>query len=229
MKSKLKSLVLLSAGLDSTVNLFLAREKTEVLRAVTFDYGQRAAIKELSCARTLAQALQIDHQVISLPFFKEFQNSSLLNSQLGIPVGAQIEIDDLKTSQKSAQSVWVPNRNGIFLNIAAGIAESLGADTVVPGFNIEEATTFPDNTQEFMAAVSKSLYFSTANHIEVKCFTTAMNKIEIVHEGQRLGVDWTKAWPCYFAEDQWCGQCESCQRARRAFAKNNIPWEGLRG
>lgn len=217
-----KSVVLLSGGMDSTVNLMAAREQSEIVLALTFDYGQRAASKEKEVTANLTKKFGISHLVLSLPFFQDFGGSSLTDEKKDIPVGQNVSIDDLKTSQASAKSVWVPNRNGIFLNIAAGFAESLKADWIVPGFNKEEAATFPDNSQAFLEATTNSLKFSTANQVQVKCFTTDLSKTEIVKLGEKLKVDWQWMWPCYFSGAQWCGECESCQRSKRALMANGI-------
>ncbi len=179
----MKSVVLLSGGMDSTVNLLAAREQSEVVLALTFDYGQRASQKEKEVTAKLTSHLKIPHLILSLPFFSQFGNSSLTDLQKTVPTGQQVSIDDLKTSQETAKSVWVPNRNGIFLNIAAGFAETLGADWIVPGFNKEEAVTFPDNSEAFLEASTDALRFSTSNKVQVKCFTTSLSKTEIVEFG----------------------------------------------
>lgn len=216
-------MVLLSGGLDSSVNLLAAREQAEVVLALTFDYGQRASVREIAAAKKMATHFQIPHEVVALPFFKNWGQSSLTDHQKAVPTGNQVSIDDMKTSTQTAKSVWVPNRNGVFLNIAAGFAESLGADAIIPGFNREEAATFPDNSQAFLEAMTNTLRFSTSNKVQVKCLTTDLNKSEIVQLGVRLGMDWSWIWPCYLSGPKWCGQCESCQRAKRAFAQNQVP------
>ena len=220
---KQKAVVLLSAGLDSSVNLFEALEKMEVVLALTFDYGQKAARREIESAAKICRQLRLTHKVVSLPWFKDFNRSSLLVDSQEVPTGTAVQIDDLKTSKESAKSVWVPNRNGIFLNIAAAFAEALDAGIVVPGFNAEEAVTFPDNSEAFMKKLDQSFSYSTSNQVRVECFTVAMNKIEIVKRGDELQVPWHLTWPCYFSRDKWCGQCESCLRAKRAFTAADIP------
>jgi 7-cyano-7-deazaguanine synthase len=220
----MKSVVLLSSGMDSTVNLYAAQKQGPVLLALTFDYGQRAAAREISQSQRLCQELGIRHQVVSLPFFSDLGKSSLVDKTIQLPA---VAIDDLETSIKSAQSVWVPNRNGIFLNIAAGFAESLEAEQIVPGFNKEEALTFPDNSKEFMLESTRALAFSTANKVRVQCYTVDLNKTQIVSLGQSLGVNWSQIWPCYQDLTNWCGQCESCQRARRAFVANGVNIENF--
>ena len=215
-------LVLLSSGIDSTVNLYQAKKVGSVALALTFDYGQRARVQEADRAQKMTQELGIPHQVIALPFFKQMATTSLLDKKKNVPRGNEVKIDDLKTSQATAKAVWVPNRNGIFLNIAAGIAEAMGVSVVVPGFNKEEASTFPDNSEPFMAAVTNALTFSTANKVRIECFTSGFSKTAIVKKGNELNVNWKNVWPCYQSLERWCGECESCQRAKRAFKANDV-------
>ncbi len=217
-----KSLVLLSAGLDSTVNLYEARLCSQVIGALTFDYGQRAARQEVAMAQAHCAALGISHQVVRLDFFKSFTQTALINTDAKVPVGTSVEIDDMATSTETAKAVWVPNRNGIFLNIAAGFAEGMKADWIVPGFNIEEGATFPDNTEPFLQATTQALEFSTALHVKAKCFTTHLTKTEIVRRGIELGVQFEFVWPCYMPGPHPCGECESCCRYKRACLANGL-------
>lgn len=218
----MKSVVLLSGGLDSSVNFYEQVSRGKVLLALTFDYGQRAAVKEIAAAQKMANLAGVRHEVVALPFFKAWGKSSLTDSSLELPTAQQVSIDDLATSEKTAQSVWVPNRNGVFLNIAAGFAEALGADVIVPGFNAEEAVTFPDNSGEFLEQSTKALSYSTRNQVQVVCTTVSLNKTQIVRRGMELNMDFNLIWPCYLAGDIWCGQCESCQRSRRALLANGV-------
>lgn len=215
----MNSVVLLSSGLDSTVNLYEALEKSEVRLAITFDYGQRAAAREIARAREMTSRLNIPHKVIELAWFRDFTRTSLVDRSQDVPTSA-VEIDNLKASFETAKAVWVPNRNGIFLNIGAAFAESLGAKWLVPGFNAEEAATFPDNSQAYLEVATKAFGFSTGNQVEVKCFTTAMDKTQIVARGKVLGVPFELIWTCYFGEEKPCGQCESCRRFQRALQAN---------
>ncbi len=217
-----KSVILLSAGLDSTVNLYAALQDSAIQLALTIDYGQRAAKKEIECAKKLAALNNIPHAVVEIPWLKSLGNSSLTKKDALIPTGNSISLDDKKISEKTAKTVWVPNRNGIFLNIAASYAESLGAGTVIPGFNAEEAVNFPDNSFDFIRATRKALSYSTANHVDVQCYTISMSKLEIVELGKKLMVPFQHIWPCYLDNANWCGECESCQRAKRAFKAAHV-------
>lgn len=217
------SVVLLSGGLDSSVNMLQALRDTQVKKVITFDYGQRAAAREISQSRELCRQYSLDHVVVDLSFFKLFsQKSALVDDRTSIPQKAEVDINSVETSFKTAALVWVPNRNGIFLNIGAGFAEGVGADYVIPGFNAEEAATFPDNTFEYAQSLDRTFSYSTQNHVKVVCYTQNMDKTEIVRLGQKLGLDFKLVWPCYFGSHEWCGECESCQRFQRALSAAGV-------
>lgn len=222
MPQKNKAVVLLSAGLDSTVNLYLARKDYTLLKTVTFNYGQKAADQEIRQSKKISAKLSIPHEVIDVSWLGMISTSSLNRQDQHIPVGKEVSIDDHAVSLKTAQSVWVPNRNGVFLNIAAAIAETLQAQVIIPGFNKEEAATFPDNSEAYMKAATEAFKFSTQNQVEVKCLTVQMNKTEIVKKALEEKVPLDLLWPCYFNGDQWCGQCESCLRTKRAMIQNQV-------
>ena len=211
-----KSVVLLSSGLDSTLNLYEAQKQGQVLLALTFDYGQRAAKKEIAQSEKICKLLGIDHKVMDMRWLGSLGASALTFDQNELPSGVDVQMDDLTQSQKTAKAVWVPNRNGLFLNIGACFAEALGADQIVPGFNVEEAATFPDNSQEFLDISSEAFKFSTASGVKAFCYTTDMNKTQMVKRGDELGLAFDLLWPCYRSEEDWCGECESCQRFKRA-------------
>lgn len=221
------AVVLLSAGLDSTFNLYRAVAEGYDVRAVlTFDYGQRAAKREVACSQKICADLKLPHTVVDLPFFRAFTKTSLVNRAADVPQDQHVKIDDLARSKETAHQVWVPNRNGIFLNVAAGFAEGLQARFVIPGFNFEEAQTFPDNTSDFLKTLDHAFHYSTSSHVKTKCFSVSMNKTEIVQESLKLGVPLKWLWPCYLDGDNWCGQCESCQRFHRANQDANVKKEG---
>lgn len=215
-------IILLSGGLDSTVALALHLGKSVVDLAITFDYGQRANQREISAARSIAEHYHIPHKVVPLPFLQEQTFSALVNRSEGLPLMELSDLDDLDgQAQKSARQVWVPNRNGLFLNIAAVYAENMGEGAVlITGFNREEAATFPDNSLEFMAAMNLCFTFSTQNQVTVVSETSIYSKMEIVREGLRLHVPFEHIWSCYESEERVCGQCESCLRLKRALLAN---------
>lgn len=211
-----KAVVLLSSGLDSTVNLYAAVQKFNVVQVLTFDYGQRAAIREKECSQLICKKLGLKHDVIELPWLKKITRTSLVNRDENVPTATHVKIDDYSQSVVTAKAVWVPNRNGVFLNIAASYADSLNAKYVIPGFNKEEATTFADNSVEFLSAIDVSFKYSTTDQVQTFCFTSQLSKTEIVVMGRELQVPFELMWPCYFGDEKLCGVCESCQRFQRA-------------
>lgn len=228
-----KALVVLSGGLDSTANLLLAAQHfaTDDIYTLTFDYGQRAAQKELATAKLLSEIFKVEQRVVSLPFFSSFSKSALTQGNgESIPGAQEVSINSLQSSRQTAKAVWVPNRNGIFLSIAAGFAEGLNVGEVFVGFNVEEAQTFPDNSSEFISAFNHALHYSTQGAVIVKSFTDHLNKTEIVSEIIKLGRQdiLAKVWPCYHDHAEWCGNCESCLRYERALSMNGLSFKDLR-
>jgi len=217
------SIVLLSGGLDSTVNLALAVRRTRTLLALTFDYGQRAAKRELAASRAICRALGVTHRAIRLPWLDEITKTSLVSRRLSLPKLAQEELDSERvTSGETARLVWVPNRNGLFLSIAACFAEALGASLVITGFNAEEAATFPDNSARFVRAANRALALSTLRRVRVKSYTQEMRKREIVELGISLGAPLQLVWSCYQGGARPCGRCESCARLKRALGRRTL-------
>src|SRR5690606_36681933 len=122
-------------------------------------------------SRLLCEHLDIPHHVIELSWLRQITCTALVNRNADVPTGPSVQIDNIEVSSRTKEAVWVPNRNGVFLNIAASFAEALKADYVVPGFNVEEAATFPDNSVEYIKALDQAFQLSTATGVKVKCFT----------------------------------------------------------
>jgi 7-cyano-7-deazaguanine synthase len=204
----MKGVAILSGGLDSTVSLAAAMQHMRVVLALTYDYGQRAAKRERAASARIAKHYGIPHRVIGIPWLAEITGSALVNRKARIPRN--------EMSERSAKAVWVPNRNGIFIEIAAAHAESLGANRLITGFNKEEAATFPDNSAAYVGAINRALSYSTANGVQVVSYTGALDKKKIVALGRRLDAPLQHIWPCYEGGRTWCGECESCLRSLRA-------------
>ncbi len=218
----MKSIVLLSGGLDSAVSLAYAMKDTVVSLCLTFDYGQRAAENEKIAAAALAAHYKVHHRIIKLPFLKEFTSSSLIARDKKIPEPDINRLNDYISATAAAKSVWVPNRNGVFINIASSLAEALQCAFVITGFNREEAVTFPDNSAEFVSAVNNALSYSTLNKVKVVSYTQRLNKPEIIKLGMKLRVPFHHIWSCYQGEAKMCGCCESCLRFLQAAKKAGL-------
>lgn len=221
------AVVLLSSGLDSSVALAIAREELDVRFALTFDYGQRAAQQEIDRACQMAAHFKVPHRSLILPWFNEFRSNSLVNSEGRLP---RPDVDQLSCntySKKSAQAVWVSNRNGVFIECAASFAEEHGVDYVIVGFNKEEAATFPDNSTEYIDAINHALSFSTRGKVSVLSHTSTLDKAEIVAKAKSLNFPFHMLWSCYEGRAQMCGSCESCMRLKRALHKNEVSYDAL--
>ncbi len=183
---------------------------------LTFDYGQRAAVQELTASRAIAAHYGLAHRVVELPWLSELLPHALT---------PKVELDAWGVVEASPQTqdelfdvnrVWVPNRNGLFLNIAASFAEAMCAQTVVFGANAEEGASFPDNTPEFRDQLNKTLSFSTLTGVRVETPVGLLSKIEIIQRGLALNVPFHLIWSCYENGDTQCGQCPSCLRVKAA-------------
>ena len=127
------NLVLLSSGLDSAVNLLVAREQGGVGAAVTVDYGQRAARREVEKAADLCRRYQVRHIVLEALWLGEISGGTLTAGK-GIPPSMEPgELDDHASTPASMREVWVPNRNGLLANMGACMAEAMELPWVVMG------------------------------------------------------------------------------------------------
>lgn len=216
-------IALLSGGLDSTVAAAMAAKRGGLRLAITADYGQRAAPREIRAGERIAEALGCEHRVVELPFLEAVTRTALVARDRDLPNPTLAELDDAAGAAKaSMRAVWVPNRNGLLINVAAAIGEAIGATRVVVGFNREEAVTFPDNGPEFLAAATAALAYSTANAMVVESPTVLLDKIEIVAEGARIGAPLHYVWSCYAGGERHCCACESCLRLLRALDANGL-------
>lgn len=210
-----KSIILLSGGLDSLVALGYSKKHTDynVELALTFDYGQKAVEQEISTSKNICNYYEIKHKVIKLDWLKEITQTALVSDE-GIPS------ENLHTKQ-SAESVWVPNRNALFLNIAASFCDSFGYNYILYGANKEEAGTFPDNTELFREQISELFKTSTLVHPQVIAPLIIYNKNDIVRIAVEDKVPLELVRSCYNSGEKHCGKCESCNYLKKALLANN--------
>ena len=213
-----KAIILLSGGLDSSVSI-AESSSLDFKLALTFDYGQKSFQKEFKASQNLAQYYGIEHKIIKLEWLANITNTSLV-SQKDIPVLSQETLNDKNVIQESMQNVWVPNRNGLFINIAAAFADSYKFDYIVIGANKEEAATFSDNSKTFITDINKALETSTHYNVKVIAPLIDFDKYEIVKKAIELNVPLHLINSCYNNTPKHCGKCESCNRLKRALAHN---------
>ncbi len=204
-----KGIILLSGGLDSLVSLGLGGYGVSL--ALTFDYGQKSVNDEIEASRKICEYYGIEHKVIKLDWLKDITHTALV---------ADIDLPD-KIDENSAKSVWIPNRNGLFLNIAGSFADAEDYDYILIGANKEEAQTFPDNTKEFIERVNAEFEFSTRKHPKVIAPLINYNKNDIVKLALEHRIPLGLVKSCYAGGERHCGKCESCIRLKNALTFNH--------
>ena len=208
-----KSIILLSGGLDSLVCLGLCNKEYNIQLALTFDYGQKSAQKEIDSAQKLCKYYEIQqHKIIRLDWLKEITTTALVTNK-NIPKNQTF-------NKNTANSVWVPNRNGLFLNIAGAIADSENYSHIIIGANKEEAETFSDNTTEFIESINREFEYSTHVHPKVIVPLINYNKNDIVSLALKNKMPLEMVRSCYDNNENHCGQCESCTRLKNALIYN---------
>ncbi len=211
----MKCIVLLSGGVDSSTALHWANREHETLAALAFDYGSNHAVRELACARAQAAALGIPLRIIDLRVLAPHLSSSLLSGADAIPTGDYAEAN--------MRSTVVPFRNGIFLAIAAGIAESSGANSLVIAAHSGDHAIYPDCREPFMAAMAEAIRLGSYAQLQILRPFIDMDKAQIVSLGARLGVDFSRTYSCYCGGEEHCGVCATCRERRAAFIAAGVP------
>lgn len=217
----LEAVALLSGGLDSTVAMALAHLDVGVAVALCVNYGQRTYEREFSASTAICERLGIHppRGGVSVDVYEGLRlggGGKLLEREGDAPP-AKAGDAPAKAWGGEDMDFWVPNRNGILLNIGAGVAEAEGLAYVVVGFNVEEAEFFPDNSRKFMESANSALAYSTRNKVTVISPTLEMTKREIVEAGLSVGAPLELIYSCYRGEVVHCGRCPNCRRLVDAF------------
>ncbi len=211
----MKAVVILSGGMDSTTALFIAKKEYEVI-PLHFNYNQRTEKRELKAFNDICDYLGLENRyVIDLPFFKQIGASALVDENLEVPT------DGLKPG---IPITYVPFRNGIFLSIAAAIAEKEGAKAVFIGVVEEDSSGYPDCTEKFIKSMQNAINAGTKpqTHIELKTPLIHLKKEDIVKKAVEVGVPLELTWSCYKEEEKACGVCDSCRLRLKGFEKAGI-------
>lgn len=211
------AVVLLSGGLDSTTVAYLARASGFAIHALSFDYGQRHR-RELDAAAEIARRLgAADHRIIQIAL-SDWAGSSLTGTG---PIPDQP--DDSRIP-----STWVPARNHIFLAIAHGYAEVIGAKAMYIGISQVDYSGYPDCRKEFLDAYQRAADLASKQFVEdgrsipVIAPLLQLSKLETIRLGLSLGVDYSLTWSCYAGSATPCGVCDSCRLRAAAFTDAGI-------
>ncbi len=215
-----KAISVLSGGLDSTVATSIVAKDYEI-HAITFDYGQRSASMEKESSKAICEKLGIEHTVIELPWLSKLGNSALTSSN-EVPSLEMNELDDKEVCDETARKVWVPGRNVVFTAIALSFAEAKEAEKIIVGWDFEEASTFPDNSKEFLDAFNHVLSIGSLENVQIDAPLIQMDKKGIVEIGNEIGAPLNLSYSCYMGDEVHCGVCESCMRRKRAFKQAGV-------
>ncbi|WP_459557953.1 7-cyano-7-deazaguanine synthase [Lacunimicrobium album] len=214
-----KAVVLVSGGLDSATTLALAMAEGYEVFAISFDYGQKHRF-ELESAAKVCESLGVSKHVVFTLDLSAFGGSAL-TSAIEVP-------KDRNEAQMNAEIpiTYVPARNTVFLSVALGWAETLGACDLFIGVNAVDYSGYPDCRPEFIEAFEKLANLATKSGVEktqtwkIHTPLISLTKGEIIKVGLNAGVDFGLTHTCYDpAEDgRSCGHCDACLLRLKGFA-----------
>ena len=213
------AIVLLSGGLDSATVLYMALESGYRCRCLIFDYGQRHR-KEIARARKIAKKAGCAYRVIKLPF--PWRASALLDKKADLPSGRSA--GDMAGG---IPSTYVPLRNTIFLSMASGWAEAIGAEAVFIGANAVDFSGYPDCHGAYFEAFDRLLEKGSkigaeGRPIKIKAPLLEMKKSEIIASGAALKVPYELTWSCYKGAKAPCGECDACVLREKGFREAGL-------
>ena len=213
-----KALILLSGGLDSATVLAMAKADGYACYSMSFDYGQRHRSELQAAERVARQMGVVEHKVIGLNL-NGIGGSALTDTSIAVP----------ETLEEGIPVTYVPARNTVFLALALGWAEVLGARDIFIGVNAVDYSGYPDCRPEFVEAFERMANLATKAGVEGQGFRIQaplqnMSKAQIVQAGMARGVDYSLTVSCYQADDDGraCGKCDSCRLRADGFKAAGI-------
>ena len=217
----MRAVVLLSGGLDSYTAAAIAKAQRFALCALTIHYGQRHA-REVDAARAVAHALKAERHLELAVDLRAIGGSSL-TSDAAVPHNRELNAVEIP-------STYVPARNTIFLSLALGWAEALGARDIVIGVNALDYSGYPDCRPEFIGAFERLADLATRAGVEGGRFRVhtpllTLGKADIIRRGLELGLDYGLTHSCYdpSPDGRPCGACDSCALRARGFRDAGVP------
>jgi 7-cyano-7-deazaguanine synthase len=217
------AILLLSGGLDSTTCLAWARAQGFSCHTLAIDYGQRHRV-ELEAAARVAEAMGVtDHRLVRVDL--RAIGGSALTADTPVPKGR-----DEAAMAASVPVTYVPARNSMFLCVALGFAESVGATELVAGMNVLDYSGYPDCRPEFVRAFEGMANLATQAGVEGARYTVhtplmQLDKAGIIRLGASLGVDYAMTHSCYDPSSAGlaCGTCDSCTLRAKGFREAGVP------
>ena len=218
-----RAVVLLSGGLDSSTVLAIARERGFETYALSFRYGQRH-LHELTAAEEVAKAQGVVRHIIAQIDLRAFGGSALTDD-IDVPKGRTAADMD-----SAIPITYVPARNTVFLSFALAWAETLGASDIFVGVNALDYSGYPDCRPEYIDAFEAMANLATRAGVEgrmkleIHAPLIRMSKAQIILQGLRLGVDFSRTSSCYDPADDGrpCGACDACVLREKGFSEAGI-------
>lgn len=213
-----KAVILVSGGLDSTTVLAMAHEQGFDCYTLSFDYGQRHR-SELKAAEQVSQSMAVKaHKVVKLDL-ATIGGSALTDTAIDVP----------EEETAGIPVTYVPARNTVFLSIALGWAEVLGANNIFVGVNAVDYSGYPDCRPDYISAFEAMANLATkagveGNRLRIHTPLINMTKAQIIQAGIAHGVDYSLTVSCYQATENGaaCGLCDSCRLRKQGFIDAGI-------
>jgi 7-cyano-7-deazaguanine synthase len=206
------SVVIVSGGMDSVTLLhYLIKREGKKPAVLSYIYGQKHS-KEIEYASWQAKALGCQlHQIMDLSMLvPAFSSSALISRDISVPDISSVEGDPQLPT-------YVPNRNMIFIAIAAAFAETLDVEEVNYGAQAHDLYGYWDTTPQFLSRINDLLSLNRNKAIQIKAPLVNLSKAEVLRLGLELGVDFSKTWSCYEGSELACGKCPTCAERLAAF------------
>jgi 7-cyano-7-deazaguanine synthase len=213
-----KAVILVSGGLDSTTVLAMAQSQGYECYTLSFDYGQRHRA-ELVAAEHLSSKMRAkEHKTVILDL-RTIGGSALTDDAIDVP----------ESASEGIPVTYVPARNTVFLSIALGWAEVLGAKDIFIGVNAVEYSGYPDCRLDYIKAYEQMANLATKACVEgqplrIQTPLIDLSKAEIIQQGISLGINYADTVSCYQANSDGdaCGKCDSCRLRQQGFAEAGI-------
>ncbi|MBU3058054.1 7-cyano-7-deazaguanine synthase QueC [Pseudomonas indica] len=213
-----KAVILLSGGLDSATVVALARAQGYACYSMSFDYGQRHRAELKAAERVARQLGVIEHKVVGFNL-NGIGGSALTDESIAVP----------ESPTEGIPVTYVPARNTVFLALALGWAEVLGARDIFIGVNAVDYSGYPDCRPEFIEAFERMANLATKAGVEGQGFRIQaplqnLSKADIIQAGVRHGVDYALTVSCYQADETGnaCGKCDSCRLRAAGFSAAGV-------
>ena len=211
-----KAVCIMSGGMDSTLSAYIMKNSGYEVIAVHFNYDQRTQEKELECFNNICDSLDVKEKyTLDLDFFKHLGASALTDKNIDVPTGGV---------EEGVPVTYVPFRNGIFLSMAAAIAEKEGAEIISIGVVQEDSSGYPDCRESYIEAMQNAINLGTKDETDIRIDMPLvhLSKSQIVAKSLELNVPLSLTWSCYKNEDKACGVCDSCRLRLNGFKKAGV-------